>query len=188
MCSFLPAHDANGFPSTISFTCIRDGPLQPPEIARLFLRSAFRFLRRDAQRVRYRQPHAAAAVIDSQDASGTSTRRYTSSRILPWCMATNRIIPPAPRNNLMPEEAPDSQLAKKIWSKNTSASSTPRLRAARWRQIVVAARHFGDFYVAKLILITLLVSVLFAFMLEPVVNLLEKDSPARAAERSCPSC
>ena len=36
-------------------------------------------------------------------------------------------------------------------------------------------------YIAKLVLVTLLVSILLAFMLEPVVNLLEKLRLPRAA-------
>src|SRR5256885_14543183 len=96
-------------------------------------------------------------------------------------MATNRIIPPAPEQ-LMPEEAPDSQLAEKELDKKEERQLNTALHAGAVAQIVVAAAVIlAICYIAKLVLITLLVSILFAFMLEPVVNLLEKIRLPRAA-------
>jgi predicted PurR-regulated permease PerM len=96
-------------------------------------------------------------------------------------MATNRIIPPAPEQ-LMPEEAPDNHLAEKELEQKNERKLNTALRAGAVAQIVVAgAVILAICYVAKLILITLLVSILFAFMLEPVVNLLEKIRLPRAA-------
>ena len=96
-------------------------------------------------------------------------------------MATNRIIPPAPEQ-LMPEEAPDIQLAEKELDKKEERQLNAALRAGAVAQIILAiAVILAICYVAKLILITLLVSILFAFMLEPLVNLLEKIRLPRAA-------
>jgi predicted PurR-regulated permease PerM len=96
-------------------------------------------------------------------------------------MATNRIIPPAPEQ-LMPEEAPDNQLAEKELEQKNERKLNTALRAGSVAQIVVAgAVILAICYVAKLILITLLVSILFAFMLEPLVNLLEKVRLPRTA-------
>jgi predicted PurR-regulated permease PerM len=96
-------------------------------------------------------------------------------------MATNRIIPPAPEQ-LMPEEAPDNHLAEKELEQKNERKLNTALRAGAVAQIVIAgAVILAICYVAKLILITLLISILFAFMLEPVVNLLEKVRLPRAA-------
>ena len=96
-------------------------------------------------------------------------------------MATNRIIPPAPEQ-LMPEEAPDSQLAEKELDKKEERQLNTALHTGAVAQIILAiAVILAICYVAKLILITLLVSILFAFMLEPLVNLLEKIRLPRAA-------
>jgi predicted PurR-regulated permease PerM len=96
-------------------------------------------------------------------------------------MATNRIIPPAPEQ-LMPEEAPDNHLAEKELEQKNERKLNTALHAGAVAQIVVAAAVIlAICYIAKLVLITLLVSVLFAFMLEPLVNLLEKIRLPRAA-------
>lgn len=96
-------------------------------------------------------------------------------------MATNRIIPPAPEQ-LMPEEAPDTQLTEKELDKKEQRQLNAALRAGTVAQIILAiAVVLAICYVAKLILITLLVSILFAFMLEPLVNLLEKIRLPRTA-------
>jgi len=96
-------------------------------------------------------------------------------------MATNRIIPPAPEQ-LMPEEAPDNHLAEKELDKKEERQLNTALRTGAVAQVILAvAVVLAICYVAKLILITLLVSVLLAFMLEPVVNLLEKIRLPRPA-------
>jgi predicted PurR-regulated permease PerM len=96
-------------------------------------------------------------------------------------MATNRIIPPGPEQ-LMPEEAPDSQSAEKELEQRNKRRLNTALHAGAMGQVIIAATVIlAICYVAKLILITLLVSILFAFVLEPVVNLLEKIRLPRSA-------
>jgi len=96
-------------------------------------------------------------------------------------MASNRIIPPGPEQ-LMPEEAPDSESSgKELEQRNQRKLNTALHAGAVAQMIVGAAVVLVICYVAKLILITLLVSILLAFVLEPVVNLLEKIRLPRAA-------
>lgn len=96
-------------------------------------------------------------------------------------MASNRIIPPGPEQ-LMPEEAPDSQSAEKELEQRNQRRLNTALRAGATAQVIIAATVIlAICYVAKLILVTLLVSILFAFVLEPVVNLLEKMRLPRSA-------
>ena len=96
-------------------------------------------------------------------------------------MASNRIIPPGPEQ-LMPEEVPDNHLAEKELEQRKERKLNTALHAGAVSQVVVAAAVVLTIcYVAKLVLITLLVSILFAFMLEPLVNLLEKIRLPRSA-------
>lgn len=82
----------------------------------------------------------------------------------------------------MPEEAPDSQSAEKELEQRTQRRLNTALHAGAAAQVIVAATVIlAICYIAKLILITLLVSILFAFVLEPVVNLLEKARLPRSA-------
>jgi predicted PurR-regulated permease PerM len=96
-------------------------------------------------------------------------------------MASNRVIPPGPEQ-LMPEEAPDNRLAEKeLEEKNQRKLNTAVHAGAVAQVIVAAAAILAVCYVAKLVLVTLLISVLLAFMLEPLVNLLERVRLPRAA-------
>jgi len=96
-------------------------------------------------------------------------------------MASNRIIPPGPEQ-LMPEEAPDSQLAEKELEEKKQRQLNTALHAGAVAQVILAAAVIlAICYIAKLVLVTLLFSILLAFMLEPVVNLLEKVRLPRAA-------
>ncbi|MCU1334238.1 MAG: hypothetical protein JWM08_3230 [Candidatus Angelobacter sp.] len=96
-------------------------------------------------------------------------------------MASNRVIPPAPEQ-LRPEEAPDSQLAEKELEQRNERKLYTALHAGAVAQIIVGgAVILAICYVAKLVLVTLLVSLLLAFMLEPLVNLLERIRVPRAA-------
>ena len=96
-------------------------------------------------------------------------------------MATNRIIPPTPEQ-LSPEEAPDNRLAEKELEKKEQRKLNAALRAGAVAQMIVgAAVVLAICYVAKLVLITLMVSVLLAFMLEPVVALLARIRVPRPA-------
>jgi predicted PurR-regulated permease PerM len=96
-------------------------------------------------------------------------------------MASNRVIPPGPEQ-LMPEEAPDSQLAEKEQEQRTERKLNSALRAGAVAQVIVGATVILTIcYIAKLVLVTLLVSILLAFMLEPLVSLLERVRLPRAA-------
>jgi predicted PurR-regulated permease PerM len=155
---------------------LADGPLQPAKVGPMVLAlQRLDSLRGDAQRVSYGKAHAAAAVIYGQDASGVShAGDYTSFCISSNHMASNRIIPPGPEQ-LTPEEAPDNQLAEKELEQRNQRELNTALHGGAVAQVVVGAAVILTIcYVAKLILITLLVSVLLAFVLEPVVNVLEK--------------
>jgi predicted PurR-regulated permease PerM len=96
-------------------------------------------------------------------------------------MATNRVIPPGPEQ-LVPEEAPDSRLAEKELEQRNERKLNASLRAGAIAQVIVAATVILTVcYFAKLVLITLLVSILLAFMLEPLVSLLERIHLPRSA-------
>ena len=96
-------------------------------------------------------------------------------------MATNRVLPPTPEQ-LSPEEAPDSRLAEKESGKKAERKLNAALRAGAIAQTVLAvAVVLAICYVGKLVLITLMVSVLLAFMLEPLVSLLERIRIPRPA-------
>ncbi|HEV7672945.1 MAG TPA: AI-2E family transporter [Candidatus Angelobacter sp.] len=96
-------------------------------------------------------------------------------------MASNRVIPPGPEQ-LMPEDAPDSQLAEKELEQRQQRKLNTALHAGAMAQIIVGAAVILTIcYIAKLVLVTLLVSILLAFMLEPLVNLLERIRIPRAA-------
>jgi predicted PurR-regulated permease PerM len=85
----------------------------------------------------------------------------------------------------MPEEAPDSQLAERELEEKKQRQFNTAVHAGAVAQVIIAAAVIlAICYVAKLILITLLVSILLAFVLEPVVNLLEKVRLPRSAGAS----
>ena len=97
----------------------------------------------------------------------------------------------------MPEEAPDSQLAERELEERRQRQLNTAVHAGAAAQIIIAAAVIlAICYVAKLVLITLLVSILLAFMLEPMVNLLEKIPlapvsgriPGRPAHACCHVC
>lgn len=82
----------------------------------------------------------------------------------------------------MPEEAPDSQLAEKELEQKNQRKLNAALHTGAVAQVIVGGTVIlAICYIAKLILITLLVSILLAFMLEPLVNLMEKIRLPRAA-------
>ncbi|HZD96120.1 MAG TPA: AI-2E family transporter, partial [Candidatus Sulfotelmatobacter sp.] len=94
--------------------------------------------------------------------------------ILLWQMALNRIIPPA-AEQLRPEPAPDSHTAAEELRQREERKLNRALRAGSVAQIIVAlAAGLAICYVGKLVFITLLVSILITFMLEPLVSLLER--------------
>jgi len=105
-----------------------------PKSARCSCAAAFQFPGSDAQRICHGQPHAAAAVINGQDASGAPTRRLYEFLHLTYFVWLRIALFPGPEQ-LMPEEAPDSQLTEKSWNKKKSASSTPRYTRAPWLRL-----------------------------------------------------
>jgi predicted PurR-regulated permease PerM len=89
-------------------------------------------------------------------------------------MATNRIIPPA-TEQLRPQALPDTQASAEELQQREERKVNRALRAGSAAQIVIAvAAGLAICYVGKLVLVTLLVSVLITFMLEPVVVFLER--------------
>ena len=181
--AFLSAHTQRVSQHDFLDFILADRPLQPAKIGAIVLAlQRLNPLRGNAQRIGYGQSHATAAVVNGQDASGGShCGDYTSFCISPSHMASNRVLPPG-LEQLMPEEAPDNQLAEKELEQRNQRKLNTVLHAGAVAQIVVGCTVIlAICYVAKLILVTLLVSVLFAFMLEPVVNLLEKARLPRAA-------
>ncbi len=82
----------------------------------------------------------------------------------------------------MPEEAPDQHLIQEELDRKEERKLNSMVRAGAIAQIIVGATVVLVIcYVAKLILITLLVSILLAFMLDPLVSLLERVRIPRAA-------
>jgi predicted PurR-regulated permease PerM len=85
-------------------------------------------------------------------------------------MATKRILPPPRPQELSPGEQQESD-ANVV----SIAERRPSLRISSVAQIVVAGSVVLVIcYLAKLVLVTLMVSVLLAFVLAPIVNLLER--------------
>jgi predicted PurR-regulated permease PerM len=85
-------------------------------------------------------------------------------------MATKRILPPPRPQELSPGEQQESD-ANVV----SIADRRPSLRISSVAQIVVAGSVVLVIcYLAKLVLVTLMVSVLLAFVLAPIVNLLER--------------
>ena len=96
-------------------------------------------------------------------------------------MATNRVLPPTPEQ-LTPEEAPDGRLAEKESAKKAERKLNAAVHAGAVAQTILAAAVvLAICYVGKLVLVTLLVAVLLAFILEPVVSLLERIRLPRPA-------
>lgn len=100
-------------------------------------------------------------------------------------MATNRIIPPPeqPGPQLTSKEAADAEaLAKAELEQRQERKFKNALRAGAVAQVVIGMLAvLAVCYVAKLVLVTLLFSVLIAFTLEPVVNLLQRFRMPRSA-------
>ena len=95
-------------------------------------------------------------------------------------MATDRIVPLTPEQ-LKPEEAPDTELAEKEVQDKEQRKLNAAVRAGAIAQVIIGATVVLVIcYVAKLVLVTLLVSILIAFILEPVVSLMEKVRLPRA--------
>lgn len=88
-------------------------------------------------------------------------------------MATNRIIPPRPEQ-LSPREAPPKPTAE-VQQLEQAREGLQSLRLGSVALVAIALLLvLAVCYVAKLVLVTLLVSVLLSFVLEPLVALLER--------------
>jgi predicted PurR-regulated permease PerM len=96
-------------------------------------------------------------------------------------MATNRIIPPArqPSPQLMSEEADIAQL--EIEQKQERKFRNTLLAGSMAQLIVGIAIVLVICYLAKMVLVTLLFSILIAFTIEPIVNLLQRFRMPRSA-------
>ena len=89
-------------------------------------------------------------------------------------MATNRIIPPG-AEQLRPQEVPETQQDAKQLRRQEEREVGRTLRAGAIAQLMVALAIALLFcYFGKLVLVTLMVSILITFMLEPIVQLLER--------------
>ncbi len=96
-------------------------------------------------------------------------------------MATNRIIPP-PEQPLPEMVREDSETAQVELQQKQERKFRNALRAGSVAQVVLGiAAVLVICYLAKLVLVTLLVSVLIAFTLEPVVSVLERLRLPRSA-------
>jgi len=89
-------------------------------------------------------------------------------------MATNRIIPPG-AEQLRPQEVPETRKDGEELRRQEERELGRALRAGSVAQIMVAlAVALAICYFGKLVLVTLMVSILITFMLEPIVSLLER--------------
>ncbi len=89
-------------------------------------------------------------------------------------MATNRVIPPA-EEQLQPQPLSEPQASEEALQQREERKVNSALRAGSAAQIIIAvAAGLAICYVGKLVLVTLLVSVLLTFMLEPVVVFLQR--------------
>ncbi len=90
-------------------------------------------------------------------------------------MATNRIIPPAPEQ-LSPQEPPVTpEAAIEAHEQEQTRKATTSIQASSVALVIIALGIVLVIcYLAKLVLVTLLVSILLAFVLEPLVTLLER--------------
>jgi predicted PurR-regulated permease PerM len=89
-------------------------------------------------------------------------------------MATNRIIPPA-AEQLRPQEVPEAPKDAKELHRQEQRELGRALHAGSVAQIMIAiAVALVICYFGKLVLVTLMVSILITFMLEPIVSLLER--------------
>jgi predicted PurR-regulated permease PerM len=90
-------------------------------------------------------------------------------------MATNRVIPPSPEQLSVETTPEETQIAQTALKQKEERRIDRAVWAGSVSQVIIGVVVFlGILYLAKLVLVTLLVSVLIAFTLEPLVNLLER--------------
>jgi predicted PurR-regulated permease PerM len=89
-------------------------------------------------------------------------------------MASNRVIPPG-TEQLRPQPVPEQHVAAEEQDRQDERKLNRSLKAGSVAQIIIAmAAGLAICYVGKLVLVTLLVSILLTFMLEPLVGLLQR--------------
>jgi predicted PurR-regulated permease PerM len=89
-------------------------------------------------------------------------------------MASNRILPPE-KEQIKPQPVPDPHVAAEELQRQEERKLNRAMHTGSLAQIMLAlAAALVICYVGKLVLVTLLISVLITFMLEPLVGLLER--------------
>jgi predicted PurR-regulated permease PerM len=183
LAALFTAHAQGIAKHDLAHLILSEQPLQTGKVAALVpALQRLNPLRRDAQRVGNGQAHPAGAVIDCQNApQAFHPDIICSGRILSR-VAANRIIPPPPEQ-LDANEAEDRTQASELQHQQRSERDFTRtVLAGSGAQVIIAmAVVLAICYVAKLVLVTLLVSVLIAFTLAPLVGILEKIRLPRAA-------
>lgn len=97
-------------------------------------------------------------------------------------MATNRIIPPTPEQLSAEPTAEETKIAQTALKQKQERRLDRAVWAGSVAQVIIGVVVvLGILYLAKLVLVTLLVSVLIAFTLEPLVNLLQRFRLPRPA-------
>ena len=97
-------------------------------------------------------------------------------------MATNRIIPPTPEQLSAETTAEETKIAQTALKQKQESRLDRAVWAGSVAQVIIGiVVVLGILYLAKLVLVTLLVSVLIAFTLEPLVSLLQRIRLPRPA-------
>jgi predicted PurR-regulated permease PerM len=97
-------------------------------------------------------------------------------------MATNRVIPPTPEQLSAEPTAEETKIAQTALKQKQERRLDRAVWAGSVAQVIIGVVVvLGILYLAKLVLVTLLVSVLIAFTLEPLVNLLQRFRLPRPA-------
>ena len=97
-------------------------------------------------------------------------------------MATNRVIPPSEEQLAAETTAEEARTAQTALKQKQEEKLTRVVWAGSVALIIIGVVVMpAIFYFAKLVLVTLLVSILIAFMLEPLVNLLQRVRLPRSA-------
>jgi predicted PurR-regulated permease PerM len=101
---------------------------------------------------------------------------------LAYIMATNRVIPPTLEQLSAKATAEETEKAQVALKQKLERRLTRAVWAGSVAQVIIGVVVvFGILYLAKPVLVTLMVSILIAFMLEPVVRLLERVRLPRSA-------
>ncbi len=97
-------------------------------------------------------------------------------------MATNRVIPPTPEQLSAETTAEETKIAQTELKQKRKRRLIRAVWAGSVAQVIIGiVVVLGILYLAKLVLVTLLVSVLIAFILEPLVSLLQRFRLPRPA-------